>query len=472
MAVLKPFGFRILRRCPVPSVNISGHYLKKSRSKKGTEPEQESQRPPKEWVKMTTENHLENTDNEALRAWLREKKILLRREGTAQRKQKRLEREKEKEKAKERQQKEEMSEREVRRWMERKVMEKALSRRFLEGLSLSIPTHTRQGALENMPCTTGARNRQPNAGSMITSVEDLHTHTTAMPRATSTVKGRTQSLSGPTRPMLPLADTVNVYGKSLYEKSEVTPLAEGVVNDITVGDTETPTGSTLQAGSVENINQRDLRQDIRLSPPSVRKVQDSQEGCEGLAERTLSVRATDKDSQENCKNGIKTAWHKMDINIESGKKLTGSERFGNIDITTENSQKWPSFLSSRITNSNNKKCNKFSSPTPPGKDNVDDSAQHNGLAMLTLSAKEKGRSCTVDSKKLLRKAASDSVCDNDTNMFVKKSSKERTHPEKVACSSVTLSGTETEQNIWDQDLDVIKHLEVDDRKITSPLMAL
>lgn len=472
MAVLKPFGFRILRRCPVPAVNVSAHYLKKSRRKQGTEPEQESESPPKQRAKKATENHLENTDNEALRAWLREKKILLRRERTAERKQKRLEREKEKQKAKERQQKEEMSEREVRRWMERKVMENALSRRFLEGLSLSHPTYPGQVDLGNMPCTTGPRPMQPNVGNTVASIEDLRTHTTPMPPATSTVKDKSQSLSELSRPVLPTAYSVNVHGGSLFEISEVTPLAEGVVNDIMVGDTKTPTGSTLQAGSVENNKSGGLRQDIGVRTQSVRKVQGHQESCEGLAERTLSVRTPDKDNQENSKSDITIAWHKMDTNTESGKTSTGSESFGNADITTENSQKWLSFPSSRITNSSKEKDKKFSSPTLPAKGNVGASAQHNELAMFTLPAKDKGIRCTVDSKKLLRKSASESVCNKDTSIFVKKSSNQKAHPEKVDCNGVILSDTETELNSWDQDIDVMENLEVDDRQLTPPLMSL
>ncbi|XP_078509934.1 uncharacterized protein LOC144769632 [Lissotriton helveticus] len=473
MAVLKPFGFRILRRCPVPAVNVSAHYLKKSRPKQGTEPEQESPRPPKQRVKQTTENHLETTDNEALRAWLREKKILLRREKTADRKQKRLEREKEKEKAKERQQKEEMSEREVRRWMERKVMEKALSRRFLAGLSLSHPTHPRQAALGNMQGVTGPRPMQPNSGNMMAGVEDLRTHTPPLPTATSTVKDTIQSLSELSRPVLPAVDSVNGHGGSLFEISEVTPLAEGVVDDIMVGDAETPTGSTLQAGSVENSQSGDLKQDVGLRPPSVRKVQGHQKSRKGTAKRTLSVRAPDKDNQENSKDDITIAWHKMDTNTKSGKTFTGSESFGNADIITENPQTWRSFPSSRITTTSNEKDNKSSSPTLPAMGDVGASAQHNEPAMFTLPAKGKGRHCTIDSKKLLRNSAGESACSKDTSICVKKSSNEEARSEKVTCNGVIiLSDTETERSSWDQDMDVMEDLEVDDRQLASPLMSL
>ncbi|XP_069484599.1 uncharacterized protein [Ambystoma mexicanum] len=327
MVVLKPFGFRILRRGTIPAVNISAHYLKKSRLKERAKSGENHQKPPKQRVNNFTENHLENTDNEALKEWLRKKKILLRRERTAQRKQKRLEKEQEKQKNKEKQQKEARSEMEVRKWMENKVLENALSRRFLEGLSFhpSInPTHSSGG---HLPSNTRERYLAPKTDRMSANAGAFNSHT----REIRAVKSSTNERPKPT---LLTVSPMNGHSESLHTISALILPAEGVVGAST-GVLGVPATSTLPELSMANRKRMDSIQELGPTLPRAGKADRQKEAPQKGSEWPIPFQDKDERDMQGSMNETGALGGKQSAKTQS--EPTDATRSGE-DMNKESSK--------------------------------------------------------------------------------------------------------------------------------------
>ncbi|XP_030070446.1 reticulocyte-binding protein 2 homolog a-like [Microcaecilia unicolor] len=143
MVVLRPFGLRILRYSPVPTVNVSVQHLRNIAIKKRHKKEKTHERTPWVRIKKPTDSWLESSNNEALKEWLRNKTALLRRERTIQKEQKKLEQRKEKEMEREKQLRNAESERMVRQWMERKRQEQKMNRMQSSAISPNKPARQR-----------------------------------------------------------------------------------------------------------------------------------------------------------------------------------------------------------------------------------------------------------------------------------------------------------------------------------------
>ncbi|XP_015208513.2 probable serine/threonine-protein kinase pkgA [Lepisosteus oculatus] len=126
IAVLKPFGIRILRCHSAPTKNVSVEYLKKAKLQMKAnnvlteEKEAEVGTLP---LKAATVCRLDTSENRQLKEWLHQKNLLRRKKRAARRNQKRQEREEKKRREQQKQERAKDSEQQVRAWMERKRRE-------------------------------------------------------------------------------------------------------------------------------------------------------------------------------------------------------------------------------------------------------------------------------------------------------------------------------------------------------------
>ncbi|XP_043943556.1 glutamic acid-rich protein-like [Protopterus annectens] len=121
LAVVKPFGLRILRCASTPAQVTRNKYSQnvKTRQKHSSLKLQVPTVPRKKCIEHI-DNRLENSENQILKEWLQEKNKLLKKERRAKRKEKKANQREKKKQEKERQAKKEESDELVQEWMEKK----------------------------------------------------------------------------------------------------------------------------------------------------------------------------------------------------------------------------------------------------------------------------------------------------------------------------------------------------------------
>ncbi|GCC36241.1 hypothetical protein chiPu_0014733 [Chiloscyllium punctatum] len=118
---MKPFGLRILRSNPVPTVNVSTRRIQKWKKKMRTRNKQQSEGTQKKKILIPVDNHLEESNDSIVKEWIRRKNVLLRKERERKKKQRRLEKANNKRQEIDRQKRQKESEEKVKIWMKNKI---------------------------------------------------------------------------------------------------------------------------------------------------------------------------------------------------------------------------------------------------------------------------------------------------------------------------------------------------------------
>ncbi|XP_038635854.1 reticulocyte-binding protein 2 homolog a-like [Scyliorhinus canicula] len=121
IAVLRPFGLRILYPNSAPTTNVSIQHIKKWKMKMRAQTKQQNENIPRKKVSIPTDSHLENSNNNVVKEWVHQKNELLKKEREAKRKLRRLEKAKRKRQEMDHQKRQRESEEKVKRWMEKKL---------------------------------------------------------------------------------------------------------------------------------------------------------------------------------------------------------------------------------------------------------------------------------------------------------------------------------------------------------------
>ncbi|XP_062914051.1 titin homolog [Mobula hypostoma] len=120
IAVLKPFGLRVLRSRTTSSTNVSIPHTQKWKMKLKTKSKQQSEDRQRRRGMVPTDSHLENSNNNTIKKWICQKNELLKKEKEAKRKQRRLERAAGKRQELDKQKRQKESEEKIKLWMLKK----------------------------------------------------------------------------------------------------------------------------------------------------------------------------------------------------------------------------------------------------------------------------------------------------------------------------------------------------------------
>ncbi|GCB71072.1 hypothetical protein scyTo_0010920 [Scyliorhinus torazame] len=121
IAVLKPFGLRILYPNSAPTANVSTQHIQKWKMKMRAQTKRQNENIPLKKVSIPTDSHLENSNNNVMKEWIHQKNELLKKEREAKRKQRQLEKAKRKRQEMDHQKRQRESEEKVKIWMEKKL---------------------------------------------------------------------------------------------------------------------------------------------------------------------------------------------------------------------------------------------------------------------------------------------------------------------------------------------------------------
>ncbi|XP_059834124.1 uncharacterized protein LOC132398533 [Hypanus sabinus] len=120
VAVLKPFGLRVLHSKPTSSTNVSIPHTHKWKMKLKTQSKLQSEERQRKQIMVPTDSHLENSTNNTIKEWICQKNELLKKEREAKRKRRSLERAAGKRQELDKQKRQKESEEKVKLWMMKK----------------------------------------------------------------------------------------------------------------------------------------------------------------------------------------------------------------------------------------------------------------------------------------------------------------------------------------------------------------
>ncbi|XP_067856183.1 DNA ligase 1-like [Heptranchias perlo] len=151
IAVLKPFGLRILRSNPAPTANVSIRHIQKWKMKMRTQSKQQSENIQRKRILVPIDSHLENSNNNVVKQWIRQKNGLLRKEREAKRKQRRLERAVHKRQEIYQQKRQKESEEKVKMWMEKKRENKTQKNMKVNDCTTSLSADANTQNVKTLP---------------------------------------------------------------------------------------------------------------------------------------------------------------------------------------------------------------------------------------------------------------------------------------------------------------------------------
>ncbi|XP_067906794.1 probable E3 ubiquitin-protein ligase bre1 [Heterodontus francisci] len=158
IATMKPFGLRIVRSNSAPTVNVSIQHIQKWKMKMRTQSKQQSEDILRKRISVPIDSHLENSNNNVVKAWIHQKNMLLRKERKAKRKQRRLERAEHKRQEIDHQKRQRESEEKVKTWMEKKNINRIQKNMKVNNCMISLGTGANtQNAKTSPPVVNGVR---------------------------------------------------------------------------------------------------------------------------------------------------------------------------------------------------------------------------------------------------------------------------------------------------------------------------
>uniref|UniRef100_UPI00398E360A KICSTOR complex protein ITFG2 isoform X1 n=1 Tax=Pristiophorus japonicus TaxID=55135 RepID=UPI00398E360A len=160
IAVLKPFGLRILRSNPAPTENVSIRHIQKwkIKMKMRTQSKQQSGDIQRKRNLVPIDSHLENSNNNVVRGWICQKNVLLKKERKAKRKQRCLERAERKRQEIDQQKRQNESEEKVKMWLKKKSKNRTQKNMTVNDCSISLSADENgQNAKTSSPVINGIR---------------------------------------------------------------------------------------------------------------------------------------------------------------------------------------------------------------------------------------------------------------------------------------------------------------------------